>query len=94
MGSPARTTVDPAIRIDGLTKRFGRIVAVRDLSMAVAPGEVFGFLGPNGAGNVAISIAAESGVPDGRRRSRAVTEAIVPAGLHGSRTSKHYLKMT
>ena len=47
--SPART-IDPAIRVDGLTKRFGRVVAVDDLSMSVAPGEVFGFLGPNGAG--------------------------------------------
>jgi ABC-2 type transport system ATP-binding protein len=47
--SSARAT-DPAIQVDGLTKRFGRIVAVADLSMSVARGEVFGFLGPNGAG--------------------------------------------
>jgi ABC-2 type transport system ATP-binding protein len=40
----------PAIRVDGLTKRFGRVVAVADLSLSVMPGEVFGFLGPNGAG--------------------------------------------
>ncbi|BCZ22377.1 ABC transporter ATP-binding protein [Mycobacterium senriense] len=46
----ARTAVEPAIRVDGLTKRFGRIAAVEDLSLSVAPGEVFGFLGPNGAG--------------------------------------------
>ena len=39
-----------AIQIDGLTKRFGKIVAVDDLSLTVEPGEVFGFLGPNGAG--------------------------------------------
>ena len=39
-----------AIRIDGLTKRFGGVVAVDDLSLTVARGEVFGFLGPNGAG--------------------------------------------
>jgi ABC-2 type transport system ATP-binding protein len=50
VGSAARTAVNPAIRVDGLTKRFGRVVAVEDLSMTVAPGEVFGFLGPNGAG--------------------------------------------
>jgi ABC-2 type transport system ATP-binding protein len=48
--SPARTALSPAIRIDGLTKRFGRVVAVEDLSMTVSRGEVFGFLGPNGAG--------------------------------------------
>jgi ABC-2 type transport system ATP-binding protein len=46
----SRTASDFAIRIDGLTKRFGAIVAVDDLSLTVASGEVFGFLGPNGAG--------------------------------------------
>jgi ABC-2 type transport system ATP-binding protein len=50
MESLACTAVTPAIRVDGLTKRFGRVTAVGDLSMSVAPGEVFGFLGPNGAG--------------------------------------------
>lgn len=39
-----------AIQTEGLTKRFGRTVAVQDLSLTVPPGEVFGFLGPNGAG--------------------------------------------
>lgn len=39
-----------AVRTDGLTKRFGRAVAVDDLTFSVMPGEVFGFLGPNGAG--------------------------------------------
>ena len=39
-----------AIEIDGVTKRFGDVVAVRDLSLDVESGEVFGFLGPNGAG--------------------------------------------
>ena len=39
-----------AIELDGVTKRYGDVVAVRDLSLDVADGEVFGFLGPNGAG--------------------------------------------
>ncbi|MGW4208059.1 ABC transporter ATP-binding protein [Lentzea sp. NPDC004789] len=34
----------------GLTKRYGRTVAVDDLSFTVQPGRVTGFLGPNGAG--------------------------------------------
>jgi beta-exotoxin I transport system ATP-binding protein len=40
----------PAIQVDRLTRRFGRLVAVDDVSFAVAPGQVVGFLGPNGAG--------------------------------------------
>jgi ABC-2 type transport system ATP-binding protein len=35
---------------DGLTKRYGEVTAVDDLSFAVRPGAVTGFLGPNGAG--------------------------------------------
>ena len=38
------------IAIDGLTKRFGAITAVDDISFTVKRGEVLGFLGPNGAG--------------------------------------------
>ena len=39
-----------AIQVHGLTKRFGDVVAVEDLSFDVHPGRVTGFLGPNGAG--------------------------------------------
>ena len=38
------------IEVERLTKRFGRTVAVDDLSFRVEPGRVTGFLGPNGAG--------------------------------------------
>ena len=41
---------DIALEADGLTKRFGDLVAVDRLSLAVRRGEIFGFLGPNGAG--------------------------------------------
>ena len=34
----------------GLTKRFGELIAVDDLSFELEPGSVTGFLGPNGAG--------------------------------------------
>ncbi len=38
------------LELDGLTRRFGDIVALDSLSFTVPPGKVFGFLGPNGAG--------------------------------------------
>jgi ABC-2 type transport system ATP-binding protein len=38
------------IEVRGLTKRFGSVLAVDDLSFTVEPGRVTGFLGPNGAG--------------------------------------------
>ncbi len=39
-----------AIRTDGLTKRFGDVVAVDHVSLEIEAGELFGMLGPNGAG--------------------------------------------
>ena len=39
-----------AIETAGLTKRYGDVTAVDDLELTVEEGEVFGFLGPNGAG--------------------------------------------
>ena len=38
------------IRADGLTKRYGTVTAVDDLSFEVNPGETFALIGPNGAG--------------------------------------------
>ena len=41
---------DVVIDVHGLTKSFGGRVVVRDLSMQVRRGTIFGFLGPNGSG--------------------------------------------
>ena len=38
------------IKVEGLTKRYGRTVAVNNISFEVEKGQVVGFLGPNGAG--------------------------------------------
>jgi ABC-2 type transport system ATP-binding protein len=42
--------MNPIIVINDVTKSYGAHVAVRDLNLAIEPGEFFGFLGPNGAG--------------------------------------------
>jgi len=44
------STPIPAIRAEGLTKRYGATLALDALDLTVAPGEVYGYLGPNGAG--------------------------------------------
>ena len=44
------TSADIVIDVEGLTKRFGGHVAVRDLSIKVKRGLIYGFLGPNGSG--------------------------------------------
>jgi len=41
---------DAVIRTEALTKRFGRIVAVRDVTLSIRRGSIFGLLGPNGSG--------------------------------------------
>ena len=38
------------IEIQGLTKQYGRLTALNDLTLSVAEGDVVGFIGPNGAG--------------------------------------------
>ncbi len=38
------------IRLENLSKHYGRVAAVDSLNLEVEPGEIFGFLGPNGAG--------------------------------------------
>jgi ABC-2 type transport system ATP-binding protein len=50
MMSASATTDQPAIRTEGLVKKFGSFAALDGLDLEVARGEVHGFLGPNGAG--------------------------------------------
>ena len=46
----AEAPADCVLRVTGLTKRFGDLVAVDSLDLEVRRGEILGFLGPNGAG--------------------------------------------
>ena len=43
-------TLDPVVEIKSLTKRYGELVAVDNLTFSLYPGTITGFLGPNGAG--------------------------------------------
>ncbi len=49
-----RAASSPAIAVDGLTRRFGETTALDDLSFAVEAGELFGFIGPDGAGKTTL----------------------------------------
>ncbi len=45
---------EPIINVQGLVKKFGRFVANDNLSFTVSKGEIFGFLGANGAGKTTV----------------------------------------
>ena len=50
----ARATEGPAIRADGVSKRFGATVALAGVSVQIEERTVFGLLGPNGAGKTTL----------------------------------------
>jgi len=75
------------IEARGLTKRYGRTVAVHDLSFSVRPGRVTGFLGPNGAGKsttmrmiLGLDWPTAGDVRIGRKRYRELREPIRHVG--------------
>jgi ABC-2 type transport system ATP-binding protein len=65
MTSAPATDSATVIGGQGLTKRFGDRVALRDVSFAAAPGEVLAIIGPNGAGKTTLlSLLAGIRAPD------------------------------
>jgi ABC-2 type transport system ATP-binding protein len=58
------------VKAESLTKRFGEVSAVTDLSFALEAGTITGFLGPNGAGKTTLRIVLGLTAPTGGRAPR------------------------
>jgi ABC-2 type transport system ATP-binding protein len=96
-----------AISVQGLTKRFGDVLAVDRLDFDVAPGTVTGFLGPNGAGKTTTLrmllglVAPTSGTAtiDGRPYreladpARRVGAVLEASGFHPGRSARDHLRV-
>jgi ABC-2 type transport system ATP-binding protein len=100
-------TTGGIVRVDRLTKDFGRVRAVDDLSFTVGPGRVTGFLGPNGAGKTTtlrmllglVRPTAGAATIDGRayaeipRPLRVVGAALEASSYHPGRTARDHLRV-
>lgn len=102
-----RTTDDRTLRLRHLTKHFGPVRAVEDLSFDVLPGRVTGFLGPNGAGKTTTlrmllglvrptsGTATIGDVPYARlhRPATVVGAALEASSFHPGRTGLDHLRV-
>jgi ABC-2 type transport system ATP-binding protein len=95
------------IEVCGLSKRFGEVLAVDDLSFRVGAGQVVGFLGPNGAGKTTtlrlllglVSPTAGEALIDGRpyrelpHPLRVVGAALEGSDAHPGRSARDHLRV-
>ena len=61
----------PRLAIDNLSVRIGGIDAVRDVSLSIAPGQIFGVAGESGSGKSMTALAVMGLLPDGAHRGGA-----------------------
>ena len=89
-----RAEVEPVagstLAIEGLTVRFGSVVAVNDVSMEVRPGEVVGLIGPNGAGKTTL-IDAVTGFVEASEGSISLDDRRID-GLNATRRARMGLR--
>ena len=78
------------IEVEHLTKRYGTVTAVDDVSFRVNKGEILGFLGPNGAGKTT-TMRVLTGLHAGHRRharlSQGTTSSIIPSRPSGGQAT-------
>ena len=85
-----------AIEVEGLSKRFGSVQAVNDLSFAVEAGRVTGFIGPNGAGkSTTLRMLLGLVRPDSGRASLEghVGAVLEDTSYHPGRSGRNHLRV-